>query len=44
MLELYGFTKDDFMESMKDMQFVVENNKIFAGKSFETIIELQSNL
>lgn len=34
MLEYYGLTKEDFMESLKEMQFTSEYMKNFKGKQF----------
>lgn len=29
LLDHYGLTKDDFMETLREMQFTIENDKIF---------------
>jgi hypothetical protein len=36
-LDAYGLTRDDFMENMKDLQMVIENDKTLIGKRFRAI-------
>lgn len=31
-LDAYGLTKEDFMENMKELQMVIENDKVLKGK------------
>jgi hypothetical protein len=31
-LDLYGLSKDDLMETLHDLQFIIENDKRFCGK------------
>lgn len=31
-LDAYGLTKEDFMENMKELQMVIDNDKVLFGK------------
>jgi hypothetical protein len=34
-LDAYGLTKEDFMENMRELQFVLEGDKVLTGRNVD---------
>ena len=41
-LDSYGLSRDDFMENLKEMQFIIDKDKVFKGKFLEAIFLVES--
>ena len=38
-LDAYGLTKEDFMENMKELQMVIEGDKVLIGKCLQCLVK-----